>query len=169
MSGGQITFTTNATRHLGSRNAAAVAAREAAGRVDVYGWAVLDKMRDNETNICYDWCEQAMQALNVTAKSHQHYVCFPLYGPDRVGSAPAVCDNACPTGGECAASCPAEGPYSQLPGCGCATCYWAWGAQWKCGSVSQRWELVLLMGGDGWVARLHSGRLTRHPPSSSLP
>jgi hypothetical protein len=22
--------------------------------------------------------------------------------------------------------------------CGCATCYWAWGNQWKCGAVSQR-------------------------------
>jgi hypothetical protein len=22
--------------------------------------------------------------------------------------------------------------------CGCGTCYWAWGAQWRCGAVSQR-------------------------------
>lgn len=147
-----MTFGRNTTTARRARNAAnaanaagaasnglnsVVAAAAGDGRVDVYGWAVLDRMRGAD-GVCLDWCQEAMRQLNVSARSHQHTVCFPLYAPDQAGGAPGVCDNACPGGGECAASCPKEGPYAGLPGCGCGTCYWAWGGQWKCGATSQR-------------------------------
>jgi hypothetical protein len=109
MSGGRVTFTSNATILSGR------AAPPDAG-VDAYGWATLDAMRGAD-GVCRDWCADAMAQLNVSAKSHRHYVCLPLYAPDQAGArAPAVCDNLCPNGGDCAASCPADGPYSGLPG-----------------------------------------------------
>jgi hypothetical protein len=141
MSGGQVTFATNATARVlsaaanASEAAAAAAAVPDAGAVDVYGWATLGSMRGAD-NVCLDWCAEAMKALGVSSTSHRHYVCFPLYKPDQPAGAPAVCDNQCPGGGECGASCPPGEPYGSLPGCGCGTCYWAWGAQWKCGAVS---------------------------------
>lgn len=104
MSSGQITFTSNTT----------TTAPQSPG-VDAYGWAVLDRMRD-QSNVCIDWCGEAMKQLGVHPHSHQHFVCFPLYKPDQAPGAPAVCDNACPGNGECGASCPADGPYSDLPG-----------------------------------------------------
>jgi hypothetical protein len=123
MSSGQVTFASNATVAAAAAAAAANATAAAAapgdaraGAVDVYGWAVLDKMR-GDSNVCYDWCQDAMEQLGVSARSHKHYVCFPLYRPDQPGvGAPAVCDNACPDNGECPASCPRDGPYRDLPG-----------------------------------------------------
>jgi hypothetical protein len=144
MSGGQLTFASNTTlRATAAAAPAGGGARGApsggsgsspgsaggggssegdspgearAGSVDVFGWAVLDKMR-GETNVCYDWCQEAMEQLGVSPKSHRHYVCFPLYRPDQPGAgAPAVCDNACPSNGECPNSCPSDGPYRDLPG-----------------------------------------------------
>ncbi|KAI8472667.1 MAG: hypothetical protein J3K34DRAFT_204238 [Monoraphidium minutum] len=143
MSGGQVTFESNSTRrNLGASGGVGVGAASGAaigGRVDVYGWATLDAMRDNATHECLDWCGDAMRRLGVSPRGHQHVVCFPLYKPDQAAAgAPAVCDNACPSNGACGASCPAGDAYRGLAGCGCGTCYWAWGGQWGCGPQSGR-------------------------------
>jgi hypothetical protein len=127
MSGGQVTFESNATtRALRGAAAAASAASAAgarpaappagAGRVDVYGWATLGAMRDAASGVCLDWCAEAMAQLGVSGGGHQHFVCFPLYKPDQPVGAPAVCDNACPGGGDCAASCPADDIFKNLTG-----------------------------------------------------
>lgn len=129
MSSGQVTFTTNSTARAAgnatgdtagggsgsSSSSGSGGGGGGSGSVDVYGWAVLDRMRD-ANGTCLDWCAAAMEQLGVSPRGHRHFVCFPLYAPDQPGGAPAVCANSCPGNGECGASCPADGPYKDLPG-----------------------------------------------------
>lgn len=75
-----------------------------------------------EDGACRDWCGEAMAQLGVNASDYNHVICAPLY------SSSAICDTC--KGDGCANTCPAETGIAT--GCGCGTCYYAWGAQTSC-------------------------------------
>eukprot|EP00882_Tetradesmus_deserticola_P002419 GHRQ01002579.1.p1 GENE.GHRQ01002579.1~~GHRQ01002579.1.p1 ORF type:complete len:766 (+),score=185.71 GHRQ01002579.1:147-2300(+) len=89
--------------------------------VDVYGWATLDAMRDEAGN-CRDWCGDAVRQLGVNGSDYNHIVCMQQLG------SPAICDTC--KEGACINTCPADTGITT--GCGCGTCYYAWGAQNGC-------------------------------------
>eukprot|EP00878_Enallax_costatus_P019972 GHUV01021089.1.p1 GENE.GHUV01021089.1~~GHUV01021089.1.p1 ORF type:complete len:318 (+),score=9.33 GHUV01021089.1:456-1409(+) len=92
--------------------------------VDVYGWATLNGMR-GEGGYCNDWCGDAMKQLGVNDKDYNHIMCLQLL------ASKALCD-VCSS--DCIGTCPASTGIAT--GCGCATCYYAWGSQSSCNRPS---------------------------------